>query len=454
MLSHTTYIVSSLAFGLSVLATSQPAVAGSYTVTDLGTLGGNESRAYEVNDLAHVAGEAQTTGGDMHAFLWLPEPAYGLPAGMTDLGTLGGNHSAAFGVNNEGQVVGRADTATPGVYHAFLWDPQNGMQDLGALGGQLSEAYAVNDLGEIVGRAQNADGVFRAFYRWSEGLMEWVPLILPGDQESAGFAIGYGNLHMAGASSSGPSHAFAFGGEAGLYVLEDLGFGSAAYGLDGLRRVGSITLENSAEHAALWDTLAFTDLGTLGGVNSRAYAINDFDQIIGGSDTTTGMNHAFLREGGVMTDLNDLLPANSGWALYEARDINENGVIVGTGTIKGQTHAFLLWATSTVAGQSVNIDYGEGAGTPPSDYAAAGSPGVWNVLSGPRDTPEALVGLDGLPIAATVTLTSGAGGPPSAFDDPGTFATEEQLLDDYTSGGTDAVGSNGITIGGIVPGGR
>ena len=69
MLSNSTYIVSSLAFGLSVLATSQPAVAGSYTVTDLGTLGGNESRAYEVNDLAHVAGEAKTTGGDIS---WCP----------------------------------------------------------------------------------------------------------------------------------------------------------------------------------------------------------------------------------------------------------------------------------------------------------------------------------------------------------------------------------------------
>lgn len=46
-----------------------------------------------------------------------------------------------------------------------------------------------------------------------------------------------------------------------------------------------------------------------------------------------------LRSG---ADLNDLLPANTGWALNEARDINENGVIVGTGTIKGQTHAFVL----------------------------------------------------------------------------------------------------------------
>ncbi|MCH8851791.1 MAG: BPTI/Kunitz domain-containing protein [Planctomycetes bacterium] len=101
----------------------------------------------------------------------------------------------------------------------------------------------------------------------------------------------------------------------------------------------------------------------------------------------------------------------------------------------------VIGTTSTVVGQSVNIDYGEGAGTPPSDYAAAGSSGAWNALSGPMGTPETLVGLDGSPIAATVTLTSGAGGPPSLFDHPGTSGNDAQLLDDYTSGGTDAVGS-------------
>ena len=91
--------------------------------------------------------------------------------------------------------------------------------------------------------------------------------------------------------------------------------------------------------------------------------------------------------------------------------------------------------------QSVNIDYGDGAGTPAADYAGAGSPGVWNALAGLTGTPEALVGLDGTPISATVTLTSGAGGPANTFDDLGTSGNDEQLLDDYTSGGTDATGS-------------
>ncbi len=46
-----------------------------------------------------------------------------------------------------------------------------------------------------------------------------------------------------------------------------------------------------------------------------------------------------------MQNLNDLIPANSGWQLQFATGINDRGQITGQGVIGGQSHAFLLTPT-------------------------------------------------------------------------------------------------------------
>jgi probable HAF family extracellular repeat protein len=65
----------------------------------------------------------------------------------------------------------------------------------------------------------------------------------------------------------------------------------------------------------------------------------------------SGMMHAFMVTnvlGGTvhMIDLNNLVPANSGWELMEARGINASGQIVGWGMHAGHTNAFLLTPVS------------------------------------------------------------------------------------------------------------
>src|SRR5258708_3519690 len=62
----------------------------SYSVIDLGTLGGSFSQASDINASARVVGWAGLANGDEHAFLWQSGV-------MTDLGTLGGSLSRAFG---------------------------------------------------------------------------------------------------------------------------------------------------------------------------------------------------------------------------------------------------------------------------------------------------------------------------------------------------------------------
>ncbi|SRR5258708_6394574 len=125
------------------------AAAQTYTVTDLGTIGGNLSNAFGINDAGQVVGMSYVTkqNGLTHAFLWSAS------TGLQDLGTLpGGNSSSANAINNLGQVVGCSTISTnntvPG--HAFLWTPSGGMQDLGTLGGG-SCATGINDAGQVIG---------------------------------------------------------------------------------------------------------------------------------------------------------------------------------------------------------------------------------------------------------------------------------------------------------------
>src|SRR5215471_14629400 len=87
---------------------------------------------------------------------------------------------------------------------------------------------------------------------------------------------------------------------------------------------------------------ATDDLGTLGGTGSDAWGIDTFGQVIGEAVNTDGADHAFLYSGSVMYDLNDLIPAGSGWELNVANGINDAGQIVGNGADSGAQHAFLL----------------------------------------------------------------------------------------------------------------
>lgn len=75
-----------------------------------------------------------------------------------------------------------------------------------------------------------------------------------------------------------------------------------------------------------------------------AIGINDESQVVGvfGSSSFDDYFRAILYEDGELYDLNDLIPANSGWTLEAAFDINNEGQIVGNGIFNGQEQDFLL----------------------------------------------------------------------------------------------------------------
>lgn len=88
------------------------------------------------------------------------------------------------------------------------------------------------------------------------------------------------------------------------------------------------------------------DLKPLAGDDSTALGINAKDEIVGTAASALGNRHAVLWRNGTPLDLNEVIPAASGWLLTRANAINDRGDIVGTATFEGATHAFLLSAVS------------------------------------------------------------------------------------------------------------
>jgi probable HAF family extracellular repeat protein len=115
------------------------------------------------------------------------------------------------------------------------------------------------------------------------------------------------------------------------------GSSSVAMGInDSGQVVGwSWTANDAEQHAFIYDsTNGMKGLGTLGGNYSKAEDINNSGQVVGSSYNSSGEQHAFLYNEGAtpkMQDLNDLIPANSGWTITEASAFNSDGKIAASG---------------------------------------------------------------------------------------------------------------------------
>lgn len=349
---------------LSALIVAGPAAAhllgqSALTLTDLGTLGGEESEAAAINGLGEVVGWSTTADGATHAFLHRGGV-------LIDLGTLpGGTLSRATGINDAGQIVGLSGINEYGVEfqefpRAFLW--QDGvMQALGALYCPCSfnerygtsAAYSVGANGRVVGDSETVRGeAVRHAFLWEDGVMQDVG----GGEGGPSISAAYG-VNAAGDVVG------AFDGRAFIWrdgVTRDLGTlpghaSSAARAINALGQIagesvaaegeaGSVAADGPPRRAVLWENGVIRDLGTLpGDRSSRARGINGSAQVVGDSTPEGGLvSRAVVWQNGVAYDLNALVPADSGWLLTSAAAINDAGEIAGTGLRHGRRRAFLL----------------------------------------------------------------------------------------------------------------
>lgn len=313
-----------------------------YAVIDLGTLPNrNTSFGTAINDQGWVVGYSQNNAGDAHAFVF---QGIENSTALVDLNTLGGATSQAWGLSSSNQIVGVSATGDRFQHAFWLKDTESPMTDVGTLlGGTSSRALGINGKGLIVGTSASLLNPSRAFFRdvGVTSLTDLGTFSGPAAQATAindfGSIVGFSRL------DDGTDRAFLY--EDG--VMNNIGTlpdhnGSRAWGINPSGLIVGESITNSASQAFIYRAGAMTSLGLLAtnGV-STAYGINDIGQVVGTASVDQGRTHAFLFSAGQMLDMNNLIPIESGWELTEARGINRNGAVVGTGIINGRQHAFL-----------------------------------------------------------------------------------------------------------------
>lgn len=313
----------------AVAAAPASAATTTYTVTDLGSLGGGITGATAINASGQVTGYSylskqgaicitgapQKHCAPFHAFLWTNGK-------MTDLGSLGGDFSEGRAINDSGQVVGFATDAGLDL-DAALW---NGKK-ITPLPGLNPAAIGVNDSGQIIGELS-----FQTALPNPPGLLACDPVAINNNGQFLGECVGQNpplNIFEPRAvvwTNNTPAVLPTLGGTK-LDGPEAL---PTAFNDNG-QVVGTSQTSTGASDGFLFSTGTITDLGP----TFSPAAINDNGVIVGGQ---------FIDGGGTLQNLNTLIPAGSPYQIQSATGINDNGQIIAnaTDTATGQQHALLL----------------------------------------------------------------------------------------------------------------
>ncbi len=241
---------------------------------------------------------------------------------------LGWSQSNGLGINDNDEIVGTALTHEIGHFGFFYKD-----NIVSILGNDIFPSWAINNNGQIAGTS-GSHGVI-----WENGqIIDDIPgMSFVRSINDNGVVVGAYTQTQCSEVSPGTIfcsefyHAMAYDHGEIIYLPELPGsFESRAYDINNNGQI----VGTSGSHVVLWENGQIIDLGTGG----RLVRINDIGQIIAQRNS-----HAALYEGGSWKDLGTL----PGGTVSIARDINNNGVIVGESNIdpnldpNGNPHAFI-----------------------------------------------------------------------------------------------------------------
>ena len=301
--------------------------------TDLGTLGGHFSRAYQVNNAGVIVGESQDADGNYLAVVWENGVIRALPR-LAPYNPYGS--SSARSINEHGDIVGTGfdDFTGPS---AALWPVEGGAVNLGKLTGtDIGWANGINRTGTVMGQSISylaAGGFSRRATIWTGGTPS--EITLPNGAEPNGADIATGQMFN----------------DRGDFLAEIPGDIQYYYG-----------------HAMVFRSGAFETLPQVPGPIqqfSRAYGLNEAGDVVGISFGSFNSSSVLWSHDGTVTDLG---VARSGPAA-DAHGINNRGLIVGLAQVQWTPGGFytsgaVLWRVSAPDVTPPTIAYS----THPADY--------------------------------------------------------------------------------------
>lgn len=350
-------------------------------VLTLGAFGAARARAVTVTDLGplvplgmnnndQVVGDVLNSSANTnHAELWsngtlslLPEPS-------------GASGSDAYEINQAGRIVGDDVFPVTSEVDALYWDPGTTatrippVQTGGAT--DFSQANSVDVAGDMVGRILSGSMppqdvgfidksgalTFVGGNDTPQNGASLVGAITPDGSEMLGEVTTTSTYYLwSGASPHGPGTALDITPQRAAVAL----LPGIAYGADienALAGDGTVLgFKGPISTRTFWIRAPSGTETQVTGLNP--FAVNSSHTVAGLIQTGNPSDpvRAGIWSGGTVTDLNMLLPANSGWELTEALTINDKGDIAGLGIHDGVVTAFLLATSAQVSGTVLDRD--------------------------------------------------------------------------------------------------
>ena len=303
------------------------------------------ARPYVLNSAGQIAASPEASNGVQRILFWDES------TGCRDVGAeLFGNTVTSIVVdfNDAGTILGYWDGAGQSRY--FIWDATNGLTYLTALDPQLTMAYQINNNNVFLTEDSNGDW---AFWDTANGFQPINITPVQGDLFQLDHEL-TDNCAVMGyeidTSESTLVRSLRWDPVNGDYTIEqgeDYFQEATFFTLMAMNQAGRVvgTSPYMSGLAALWDP---PDNGRVlpykweMGAELEARDINNNDQIVITRDSVNDGSCFIWDADNGLVDLNEFVDPAAGWDLFRAQDIDDNGAIIGEGTLNGELRTFRL----------------------------------------------------------------------------------------------------------------